>query len=289
MTAIIKDNPQQIMTKDVVDAITKTVLDLPQADCPVAHYFGPGTYIRQVFFPEGIFAIGHKQRFRQMNIFIAGRVAMVQPDGTLKELRAPMIFNGGPGQKMGIILEPVTWLNVFPNPDEERDIDVLENRFLDKTGPWSQKEAAEKEQRYNSHNKDREDFYNFLKEYNFSDEELLAEKEHDSEYIEMPEGFSSVITVRDSYIDGKGIFVSWPFNAGNIIGPVRIGSKLTDLGRYLNHSIDPNSKFIRVENGDLILVALKDISGCKGGDRGEELTINYRESIKLRDKPCVEQ
>lgn len=289
MAQIIKDNPQSIMTKDVVDALTKTVLELPQADCPVAHYFGPGTYIRQVTFPAGIFAIGHKQRYPQMNIFTAGRVAMVQEDGTLKELRAPMIFNGGPGQKMGIVLETVTWLNIYPNPDDIKDIDYLENYWLDKSGPWDEKEKREKDKRREDRQSCRNDYQKFLDEVGLTEDEVRRESEFEDDLIDMPEGFSSVITVRKSSIEGKGIFVSWPFESGSIIGPVRIGGKRTPLGRYLNHSGSPNAKFIEVENGDIILIALHDIAGCRGGDQGTEITVDYRESYKLRAKQCQEQ
>lgn len=278
---IIKDQPQAIMTKEVVDALTKTVLDLPQADCPVAHYFGPGTYIRQVTFPAGIFAIGHKQRFEQMNIFVAGRIAMAQADGTLKELRAPMIFNGGPGQKMGIVLETATWLNVYPNPDNERDIDILEDRFLDKTEDF----ATEKEDRQ----ADRDDFKKFLEEVDISEEQVRKESQYQGDLIDMPEGFSSVITVRDSDIEGKGIFASWPFDEKTIIGPVRISGKRTPLGRYLNHSPNPNAKFIRLDNDDILLLSTRYISGCKGGDKGEEVTVDYRENYRLRVESCQQQ
>lgn len=277
---IEKKNPGAIMTKEVIDALTKTVLDLPQADCPVAHYFGPGTYIRQVTFPAGIFAIGHKQRFEQMNIFVAGRVAMVQPDGTLKELRAPMIFNGGPGQKMGIVLETVTWLNVYPNPDDERDIDILEDRFLDKNEYYIEKKDRKA---------DRDDYQLFLNEIGWTEKQVRKEVEFKNDLIDMPEGFSSVITVRNSDIEGKGIFASWPFENNAIIGPVRLDGKRTPLGRYLNHCPDPNSKFVYLPNDDIILIATKNISGCRGGDQGEEITVDYRKNFKMREEKCPQQ
>lgn len=262
MTEIEKKNPGAIMTKEVIDALTKTVLDLPQADCPVAHYFGPGTYIRQVTFPAGIFAIGHKQRFEQMNIFVAGRVAMVQPDGTLKELRAPMIFNGGPGQKMGIILETVTWLNVYPNPDDVRDIDILENRFIDKEGPWTDA------QKPIDRSEDHEDYDKISDEVDKLFENM--------ETTDLPEAFASVITVRQSDIHGRGIFASWPWPEGNIIAPMTANGKPTILKRYLNHAKNPNAKIVKSPNGAMVLIALRDIAGCRGGDQGEEITIDYR-------------
>lgn len=262
MTEIEKKNPGAIMTKEVIDALTKTVLDLPQADCPVAHYFGPGTYIRQVTFPAGIFAIGHKQRFEQMNIFVAGRVAMVQPDGTLKELSAPMIFNGGPGQKMGIVLEQVTWLNVYPNPDDERDIDVLEARFLDKEGPWTE-QAPESDRQ-----EDRDDFEKIASEVDSAFDNM--------ETIDMPDAFASVLTIRNSRIHKKGVFSSWPWLKDSIIAPLTIEGKATLIAKYLNHSKDPNAKIIKSPKNDMLLIATTDIAGCRGGDQGEEITIDYR-------------
>ena len=36
------------------------------------------------------------------------------------------------------------------------------------------------------------------------------------------------------------------------------------------------------DNGDIYLVALKDIAGCMSGDNGQEITIDYRESMQHR-------
>jgi hypothetical protein len=261
MNEIIEKKETNLIDQDAIDEMTHLVMSLPQADCPVAHYFGPGVYIRQVTFPAGIFAIGHKQRFEQMNIFVAGRVAMLQPDGSVKELKAPMIFNGSPGQKMGIILETVTWLNAYPNPDNCRDIDVLENRFLDKEGPWTE----------TSHAIDRsEDQADFEKIRDEIDLPIL-----DDDIADLPEGFDSVITVRSSDIHGKGVFASWPFEEGAILGPMQVNGRNTILKAFVNHSKNPNC---RIDDRGY-LYALRRINGCRGGDKGEEITINYRESI----------
>lgn len=257
----IELKPQKLIAipQKVINELTRIMLDLPQADCPVAHYFGPGVYLRQVTFPAGIFAIGHKQKYEQINIFVSGRVAMLQTDGTVKELAAPMIFTGPPGQKMGIILETTTWLNAYPNPDDCRDIDELESRFLDKDGPWTEKDHSI------DRSKDKEDYEKIKDEVDLS---IL-----DDDIADLPEGYDSVITVRKSDIHGKGIFVSWPFEEGAILGPMEVNEKPTVLKRFINHGADPNCRID--PNGHLY--ALRRIDGCKGGDRGEEITINYRE------------
>jgi hypothetical protein len=38
---------------------------------------------------------------------------------------------------------------------------------------------------------------------------------------------------------------------------------------------------VKLPNGDIDLVALTDIEGCKGGDMGTEITIDYRQALAL--------
>jgi hypothetical protein len=262
-------------SRELVDYVTEKVLALPQADAPVAHYFAPGLYIREVVFPSGIFAIGHKQRFEQFNIFLQGKIAMVGKNGKLKELTAPMVFVAPSGQKMGYVIETVVWLNIYPNPDNQTDIDVLENRYLDKSGPWKEKEEEEKQQRSLKRQVDRDDFT----------ESDPAFMDSDQNYIDLPPGLSTVLQIRKSDIAGHGIFASWPFETGMPIGPYKIGNDYTKLARYINHAKNPNSKLIALENGDIMVLAVRTISGCKGGDQGEEITINY----KVEVEPCQQQ
>ena len=256
---ITKKIEAPLITGEVIDELTRTVMKLPQADCPVAHYFGPGVYLRQVTFPAGIFAIGHKQKFEQLNIFVSGRVAMVQPDGTLQELAAPMIFTGPPGQKMGIILEQVTWLNAYPNPDDCRDIDELESRFLDKDGPWAEIDHTL------ARDLERQDFEKIKNEIELP-EDL---------FVDLPEDYQSVLTIRNSDIHGKGVFASWPFEAESMIAPIRIDNNPTTIARYINHSHDPNAEIV----DGYMLLARRRINGCRGGDQGEEITIDYRKGL----------
>jgi hypothetical protein len=38
---------------------------------------------------------------------------------------------------------------------------------------------------------------------------------------------------------------------------------------------------ILLDNGDINLIAIKKISGCHGGNLGEEITIDYRQAVSL--------
>lgn len=86
---------------------------------------------------------------------------------------------------------------------------------------------------------------------------------------------------------GKGVIVQTNFKKGDEIGklisktPNKIGRKLkrtaheTDvLGRYSNHSSNPNTKY-DMRDGEVYLIASRDI------DKGEELLINYKKLENL--------
>lgn len=266
------------MSNLIVADLEKEMLEMPQADCPVAHHFGPGIYIREVTLPAGIFAVGHTQRYEHLNIMLTGKVAIVDGD-QVRVLEAPLIFTGKPGRKVGYVLETCVWQNVYAT--NETDIDTLEAHYLDKSENWKayDKEQSEIAHALNQHNRD--DYAQVLKEFGFDADTARQQAEEESDQIDMPNAFKAVAQVRDSNIEGKGLFLSWHTMSGQIIAPARISGKRTPAGRYVNHSTSPNCKYIADENGDIYLVSLRDIDGCKGGNKGEELTVDYRQALTL--------
>lgn len=266
------------MSNLIIADLEKEMLDMPQADCPVAHHFGPGIYIREVTLPAGIFAVGHAQKFDHLNIMLTGKVAIVD-DGKVRVLEAPMIFTGKPGRKVGYVIEMCVWQNVYAT--EETNIDALEAYYLDKSENWK---AYDKEQSniiYALNQPDRDDFEQVLKDFGFDAKTVRQQSEDESDQIDMPVAFKAVAQVRDSNIEGKGLFLSWHTMSGQIIAPARIAGKRTPAGRYVNHSMNPNCKYVADENGDIYLMSLRDIDGCKGGGCGEELTVDYRQALIL--------
>lgn len=270
---------QQIAKSSEVESLEAFMLDLPQAECPVIHHFGPGTYIREVNLPAGILAIGHAQRFEQLNIMLTGKVAILDTNGEVKELVAPLIFVGPPGRKVGYVIEPTVWLNVYAT--EERDIDKLEEMFLDKSDSWAQHHAENHAKKSDVHEEDRKDFFEVIKQAGFSPETVREQSENLEDQMEMPDGYGAKVTIRPSAIEGKGVFLSASAEAGELIAPARINGMRTPVGRYTNHSVNPNAKFILSDTNNIYLVATKYISGCKGGDFGEEVTVDYRQALEL--------
>ena len=262
------------------------LLDLPQVECPVVHHFGPDIYIREVTLPAGTLAIGHAQRFEHLNIMLTGAVAMVGDDGQTKVLRAPMIFVGKPGRKLGYVLETCIWQNVYAT--DERDIDKLESMFLDKSATWQAHAEATKQLETYHRRDDREDFDLVVRMSGFTHEIVRDQSENPHDQIKMPEGFAPKFTVRDSVIEGKGVFLSAPVDADEVIAPARIYGFRTPAGRYTNHAKNPNAKFVKDQSGDIWLVALRRIAGCAGGSQGEEVTVDYRQALALSGINLIE-
>ncbi len=261
-----------VSAEDRNTALEQAMLKEPQVDCPVIHRFGPGIYIREVFLPADTFAVGHKQRTEHLNIFLTGKVVMLDDEGNTDELVAPMIFVSPPGRKVGYIVEDVVWLNVYST--SETDVEILENIFLDKSG------LMEDEIKHLTHTIDNQDYVRVLEEYGFDEVTARSQSENTSDQMEFPYGGYKV-AVSKSDIEGRGLFATATIVKGEEIAPARLGGKRTPAGVYTNHSISPNAEM--VERGeDIYLCAIKDIVGCAGGFLGEEITINYRQALNLQ-------
>ena len=253
-----------------VESLIEKMLLLEQADCPVLHHFSEGIYIREVRFPAGIAVVGHLQKHVHMNVFIQGVVEMLNPDGTTTTLSAPMTFVGQPGRKIGHVLEDVIWQNIYPNPDNEQDIEVLEARWLDQTPCFDEFKRLQVN-----------DYPKMLEDLEVSAEQVWAESNNEDDLIPFPPGPWNRLAVRASPIHGKGLFAEANIAVGELFCPARIQGKRTPAGRYTNHSGTPNAVPVKVFGNDIGWVALRDIHGRRGGFNGEEITVDYREVRKI--------
>lgn len=254
----------------------QTLLQLPQAECSVVHHFGPGVCIREVFMPAGTLAIGHKQKFDHLNIMLRGKVMIVTDDGGTQVLTAPMIFTGKAGRKIGYVLEDMVWQNIYST--ELTDPSAVEAAFIEKSEDWLQDQQAKLAVEKLSRAEDYNDYFKLLDECGISHElaRQQSENEYDQKWVQ-----SQITRVAESPIEGKGLFLTSPVKSGGIICAARINGYRTQGGRFTNHSKTPNAKMVKLPNGDINLVALIDIEGCKGGAVGTEITIDYRQALAL--------
>ena len=261
-----------------VQTVEAGMLKEEQASCPVVHRFGPGIYIREVTLPAGILAIGHHQKTTHMNVMLKGKVSIVNPDSTISLLEAPLTVVLPPGRKVGYVHETVVWQNIYAT--EETDIEKLEEMFLEKSQAYLTHEEETAKLLLEHNTEDKKDYELLLKEYGFTEEIVKQQSENLEDQRGMPYGSYGWI-VGSSKIEGKGIIASNFYNTGDLIGEARIDGLRTPLGRYTNHSKNPNAKMVLKDNGDIDLVAVSSIKGSYGGKLGDEITIDYRQALQL--------
>lgn len=254
------------------ELIQKTI-NMPQADCPVSHTFINGSYIRELSVKAGTFIIGHIQKHQHINMFVKGKVAMYNPDGTFKILTAPMYFIGEPGRKIGYVIEDMVWINIYAT--KETDVDKIENEFLDK----SILDDITVDKIKFDHMVDHISYRDVIERLGFTEEQVQEMVNVDNViYNHGQYGFKT----GPSDIHGTGVHATMDLHTGEFIGSFRIGNRRTVLGRYTNHSATPNAKVAFGQaTKDLYLIATKPIKGCKGGQNGDEITIDYEHTFKL--------
>lgn len=276
MSDIVSVGQQALKVFSNVDEAEKAMLQLPQVDCPVVHHFGPNLCIREVFMPKGTMAVGHKQKFKHMNILLKGKVMMLNEDGSTKILEAPFIFQGEAGRKIGYVLEDMVWQNIYST--DLQDSNDVEEFFIEKSENWQNNQSIKLSIEKVAKEADRNDYLKLLKECGIPHEIAREQSENEEDQISI---FSNIVRVADSAIEGQGLFLTSPVKAGDVICQARIKGKRTQAGRFTNHSIFPNAKMVLLSNNDIDLVAISDINGCKGGSLGEEITIDYRQALSL--------
>ncbi|MCC6800418.1 MAG: hypothetical protein IT325_09885 [Anaerolineae bacterium] len=263
-----------------LDLLEDVMLEQPdQAPCDVVHRFGPGVYIRELTMLAGTMAIGHHQRFRHVNIVLKGRVTVVDADGGLREIVAPHFFVGEPGRKVGYVHEDTVWQNIYATT--ETDVGRLEAMLL-RQSPMFLRHQQRRAAIALTHEADRQDFESVLTETGIGAEQAAAETENEDDQIPFPDG-SYAVRVAASPIHGQGLFATSTLQAGDLIAPALIDGRRTPAGRFTNQSVTPNALMLPRPNGDIDLVALAPIEGMRGGQLGDEITIDYRVALALQD------
>ena len=284
MSDLITTGQQALALVAHMENAEKELLQHPQADCPVVHHFGPGVCIREVFMPAGTLAIGHKQKFEHLNLMLRGKVMVINDDGTANVLTAPMIFVGKPGRKIGYVLEDMVWQNIYAT--DLKNADDVEAYFVEKSEDWREDHAAKFAVSQTERALDRLDYDAVVAASGFSPEVIQQQVENPDDQIWVD---NAITRVSESPIDGKGLFVTSPLKAGDVICPALVSGMRTQAGRFTNHSAAPNAKMERRSNGDIDLVALVDFEGCLGGSIGVEATIDYRQALTLSGVALGEQ
>jgi len=269
--------PAYELSKSLTE-IEADLLSLPQARIDVIHKFIPGYYIREMRATKGTMIMGAHHNFETMNVFVSGKGLFRLADGSVKEMEAPNAFVSEPGRKAVFVVEDLVWGNIWPT--DITDIALLD-LYLFKQEEVPQDVAFTKYMdEWVTHENDREDFVKAIEESGYTLEEVDKLTRNTDDQIPLPYGEYKFLFGISS-IDGTGTIATADIEPGEIIGLGRVGEMRTPLGRYMNHSINPNAigKYI---DGNIYVVATRYIKGDGSIlGRGDEITIDYRESMKL--------
>jgi hypothetical protein len=251
-----------------IEALQENLLQMPQADIVTTHTFKPNVYERAIRIPAWTVLTGAEHKTDYKIRLEKGTIAVNVGD-EVKVMTAPCEFEAKAGaQRVGRVFdEEVIWVDIYNNPDNCKDIAVLEERlYVVPTCGLGENRVALMIQ--NAQN----DYNLFVSQLGLDQAQINAIVQIESDLIDMPEGYA--VELRDSKIHGKGLFATKRFEAGEVICPGRINGKRTPAGRFINHSFDSN--VIPTLVGDDINAVAKRIIHI-----GEELLVDYRSSMRI--------
>lgn len=131
LSASASFNVADSSARDRVEKLEESLLKVPQVDCPVRHYFSEGLFAREITIPKGTVLVGVVHKQDSLVIVSSGVLRYVTDDG-VKEVSAPATLTVKAGMKnCGFAVETVVWTNIYPNPDNEKNLDVLCERYTE--------------------------------------------------------------------------------------------------------------------------------------------------------------
>jgi len=127
-------NELALTRKNQIFKLEEVLKDLPQVTPRLTHHFTEGVYVRAIYLPKGIVLTSKIHRHGCVNIMARGHVRTVtttQTEEVVEVYKGFAIFSGTPGMKRAMVaLEDTVWITVHANPDNERDLEKLEARFI---------------------------------------------------------------------------------------------------------------------------------------------------------------
>ncbi len=94
------------------------------------HWFATGIYCREMRIPAGTCLTGKIHRGAHLNIISAGSIAVLTEHG-VRVIAAPCTLLSDAGiKRVGFALEDTVWTCIHANPDDCRDMQLLEARYI---------------------------------------------------------------------------------------------------------------------------------------------------------------
>lgn len=122
---------------DLEDRMMSSSLSLGQGwiDEVTKHRFADGIYIREIIAPKNCMISGAIHKTDHLCVMASGDISILTVDG-IKRMRTPFVINSQRGVKrFGFAHEDTVWMDVHPNPTNERDPEKLWEMFYHNNRP----------------------------------------------------------------------------------------------------------------------------------------------------------
>ena len=117
-------------TVRALEAVMRQMDGQLSADELTSHTFCEGLYMRSLFLPADTTAVGKQHAAQNIFMLVSGELTMFTPDGPVR-VKAPFMAITQPGDKRAVYAHTdCICVNIHPNPDNEQDLEVLENRYI---------------------------------------------------------------------------------------------------------------------------------------------------------------
>lgn len=223
---------------------------------PVEHYHTKDQYARRIFVKGGTGIITKVHKTEHITVALKGRCTVVDENGVKSEVVAPSVF----------VTKPGTWRAVYAHDDVEWV--TVHVCSLSNLSDIEEALVCDSQEEF-----DKEDYERVLVEYNMNERMARLVSENPRTQTEAPSDETGTY-IGESTRQGMGVFANRDFEPGEFLGTVRIGTLRTPIGRYTNHSANPNCEF-RIGGKGLEAYAVKPINA------GQEITVCYRLARKV--------
>ena len=110
-----------------LEAMEACLLQMPQAEAPISHWFSRGVYAREMSLEPGSLLTGRIHKYSQINVLLQGEVSVLLEDG-IRRICAPFIYEAPAGAKRVMFAHTaVRWLTICGthNTNTETLVDEL--------------------------------------------------------------------------------------------------------------------------------------------------------------------
>lgn len=130
VTQFSREISTPVNMRQKVESLQTELLKMPQADIKTIHAFAFGKYYRTIVVPPWVVLTGAAHKTDYKVKLEKGKIA-VNVDDKVKILEAPCEFDAAAGvQRAGRVFEEeVVWTDIYDNPDDCTNIEVLEDRL----------------------------------------------------------------------------------------------------------------------------------------------------------------